>query len=104
MRTGQMTRTESMKFQVTELERDLNNIQRKIDKAVAVGQKIEEHFGCREYLRYFNEEYLEQQIKWWFIDNEDETYEIEVRFENNLCYVKISEIYKKRVQVGKVNP
>ena len=90
-----LTRTEEIKFRVTELERDLNNVQRKIDKAVAVGEKIEERLGYREYLNYFNKEYLEQQIKWWFIDNEDDTYETEVRFEKNLCYVNISEIYKK---------
>lgn len=89
MRTGQMTRTESMKFQVTELERDLNDIQRKLDKAVAVGQKIEEHLSYREYLNYFNKDYLEQQIKWWFYDNEEDDYEVEVRFENDICYVEI---------------
>lgn len=92
---GQMTRTESMKFQVTELEEDLYLVQKQIDRAVGAGQKIEVHLGYLRYLRYFNKEYLEDQIKWWFIDNEDETYETEVRLEDNKCYVRITEIYKR---------
>lgn len=90
-----MTRTEEIKLQVSYLEKDLNLVQKKIDRAVGAGQKIEKCFGYKNYLRYFNKAYLEDQIKHWFYDNEDRFYETEVRFENNVCYVKITEIYKK---------